>query len=182
MKKSKRKPESESPSTDPPVECVPQILVGVPSIAQPISATGSTLKVSVIAGPATEQAVETRSAGLAGFATFAAAWAGVEVEIERARQAYRRVKQAAMDQAGEAADGPVVEKKQPKGFEGLSRKKLDMASYLDKAGLTQRQYDCASLKLEYGLSEPEIADRLGISRQAVGKHLAAACAKINKIK
>jgi len=50
-------------------------------------------------------------------------------------------------------------------------KKQDISRYLDIASLTDKQYQCASLKWEYSLSVSEIARQLHISRKTVGQHI-----------
>jgi len=67
----------------------------------------------------------------------------------------------------------------PEGFEGLGRKKKDFSSYFDQAGLTDRQRDCVSLRLEYKLNNTEIGSRLGIHRETVREHIAAATKRID---
>jgi len=64
----------------------------------------------------------------------------------------------------------------------LGHKKLDLTSYLVRAGLTDRQYQCFSLRFEYGLKKSEIARRLSIDRRTVDEHIAAADVKIEKSK
>jgi DNA-binding CsgD family transcriptional regulator len=59
-------------------------------------------------------------------------------------------------------------------IEKLPAKKTDLARYLDEARLTERQRECISLKLEYGLGVTAIAERLGISRKTVDEHIEAA--------
>ena len=51
------------------------------------------------------------------------------------------------------------------------RKKLDLSAYLTGTRLTERQHECLSLRLEYGLSVNAIARRLGIHRKTVQEHL-----------
>ena len=58
------------------------------------------------------------------------------------------------------------------GKKPLPPKKRDLARYF--VGLTEKQQEAASLRLEYGISESEIARRLGISRKSVSDRLAAA--------
>lgn len=56
----------------------------------------------------------------------------------------------------------------------LGPKKRDLSQYLDAASaLTERQRDCLSLRLEYGLGITEIARRLGIHHATVYEHIAA---------
>ena len=69
-------------------------------------------------------------------------------------------------------------RRQAKGFEGLGQKKVDLSIYLDAAGLTDRQRDCFSMKLEYELSVAEIARRLGKHHSTVQYHLEAAGKRI----
>jgi len=56
----------------------------------------------------------------------------------------------------------------------LPTKRRDLSVYLDPARLTERQRDCISLKLEYGLTTTAIAQHLGISRKTVDEHIEAA--------
>jgi DNA-directed RNA polymerase specialized sigma24 family protein len=56
----------------------------------------------------------------------------------------------------------------------LPTKRRDLSRYLDSARLTERQRDCISLKLEYGLTTTAIAQHLGISRKTVDEHIEAA--------
>jgi predicted DNA-binding protein (UPF0251 family) len=60
----------------------------------------------------------------------------------------------------------------PKGFEGLGPKKTEV--YLVFADLTNKQRECLSLRLEYGLSVTEIAKRLGRSRKTIDESITAA--------
>jgi DNA-binding CsgD family transcriptional regulator len=55
----------------------------------------------------------------------------------------------------------------------LGSKKTDVSKMLNKLGLTSRQYEIASLKIEYGLSGREIARRLGLNLKTVQEHLKA---------
>jgi DNA-binding CsgD family transcriptional regulator len=57
-------------------------------------------------------------------------------------------------------------------------KKQDLSRYLDIAGLTDKQYQCASLRWEYSLSVSEIARKLRISRATVSQHIAYAQRKM----
>jgi predicted DNA-binding protein YlxM (UPF0122 family) len=63
----------------------------------------------------------------------------------------------------------------------LGPKKTDLSDQLAKHAhsLTNDQMECISLKLEWGLSSEEIAQRRGTRRQAVDKLLAKALRKIN---
>ena len=60
----------------------------------------------------------------------------------------------------------------------LHPKKRDLSKYLDSAKLTDRQRECISLHLEYGLKKSAIAQRLGINRKTLDEHLSAAAKKI----
>jgi len=60
------------------------------------------------------------------------------------------------------------------------RKKRDLTRYLVGAGLTDRQYECISLRLEYGLNQSQIARRLGITRKTVIEHITAAEIKLER--
>lgn len=57
-------------------------------------------------------------------------------------------------------------------------KRQDLSRYLDTAALTDKQYQCASLRWEYGLSVSEIARKLRISRATVGQHIESAQRKM----
>lgn len=50
-------------------------------------------------------------------------------------------------------------------------KKQDLSRYLDAAKLTERQYQCASLRWEYGLSVSAIARELKLSRMTIDQHI-----------
>jgi DNA-binding CsgD family transcriptional regulator len=65
---------------------------------------------------------------------------------------------------------PKAAQQQP--FEGLPAKKQDLGRYFH--GLTDRQHDCASLKWEHGLSDLDIARRLGLHHSTIQEHLEAA--------
>jgi DNA-binding CsgD family transcriptional regulator len=60
----------------------------------------------------------------------------------------------------------------------LPEKQTDLSNYFDQAQLTDRQRECVSLKLEYGMTVTDIADRLGITRKTVDEHVEAAERKI----
>ena len=57
------------------------------------------------------------------------------------------------------------------GTSPQKRKNIDLSRYLDAANLTERQYACCSLKLEYGYSVAEIARQLHIHRKTVDQHV-----------
>ena len=59
-----------------------------------------------------------------------------------------------------------------------SSKKNDLSNYLDAANLTDRQYQCASLRWEYELPVAAIARELHISRPTVDQHLASSRKKM----
>jgi DNA-binding CsgD family transcriptional regulator len=61
----------------------------------------------------------------------------------------------------------------------LPAKKADYSSHFDAANLTDKQREAVSLCLEYGMSVPEIARRLGKNRKTVDEHLTAARKKID---
>jgi DNA-binding CsgD family transcriptional regulator len=58
-------------------------------------------------------------------------------------------------------------------------KKQDLSRYLDTAGLTDKQYQCASLRWEYGLSVSAIARELKLSRMTIDQHIKTAQKKFN---
>src|SRR5271165_5536521 len=60
------------------------------------------------------------------------------------------------------------------------QKHVDYSRYMDAAGLTERQYKCYSLHMEYRLSKAEISRRLEIARPGVDKHIALAGQKIEE--
>lgn len=62
----------------------------------------------------------------------------------------------------------------------LGPKKRELSHYLDGAGLTARQRECISLRLEYGLAVAQIARRLGICRKTVDEHIVAAHKNLNQ--
>ena len=68
----------------------------------------------------------------------------------------------------------------PIGFECLKQKKQDVSRYLDAADLTQRQYHCLSMKLEYELSYRAIGERLGIRPSTVEEHIRSGTAKLDR--
>jgi DNA-binding CsgD family transcriptional regulator len=57
-------------------------------------------------------------------------------------------------------------------------KKHDLSRYLDVAHLTDRQYQCSSLKWEFELSVSEIARKLELHRTTVDQHIHSAQAKM----
>lgn len=57
-------------------------------------------------------------------------------------------------------------------------KKQDLSRYLDVANLTEKQYQCASLRWEYNLSMSEIARRLQKHRATVAQHIQSAQTKM----
>ena len=61
-------------------------------------------------------------------------------------------------------------------------RKMDLSNYLDAAGLTERQYQCASLHWEYGVSKARIARELGIDRSTVQEHINFAHSKFKSSK
>jgi predicted DNA-binding protein YlxM (UPF0122 family) len=65
----------------------------------------------------------------------------------------------------------------PKRSAKLGQKAIDLSQYYSNV-LTDRQRECFSMKMEYGLSVVEIAKRLGISRPTVMEHIAAAAKRI----
>jgi DNA-binding CsgD family transcriptional regulator len=71
----------------------------------------------------------------------------------------------------------MVEKSAPKTPK-LGQKKQDLSRYLDSADMTERQYECLSLRLEYGMRKSHIARRLGIDRKTLDEHIAAGERKI----
>lgn len=68
----------------------------------------------------------------------------------------------------------------PKGCDKLGKKKQDLSQYLDGARLTDRQRDCCSLRLEYGLRWSEIERRLGIDHSTAQEHFRAGKRKIDQ--
>ncbi len=110
--------------------------------------------------------------------------AGIEAEtLERRRSLAAAISPVTPveRQALEAASsGKADRKPQPKGFSGLSQKRQDLSHYFDKANLTDRQRDCASLKWEYGLSDRKIAGRLDIAHSVVQEHLKAAKTRMDR--
>jgi DNA-binding CsgD family transcriptional regulator len=75
-------------------------------------------------------------------------------------------------------DSPSLPRSEAKSGEIESRltdrtKKHDLSRYFDSAKLTERQYQCASLRWEYELSVSAIARELHLSRKTVDQHLSA---------
>jgi DNA-binding CsgD family transcriptional regulator len=84
------------------------------------------------------------------------------------------------DNKAEHTSGPVMA---PQAQRGTTRnakhpKKHDLSRYLDVAHLTDRQYECSSLKWEFELSVSEIARKLHLSRKTVDQHIHSAQAKM----
>ena len=78
---------------------------------------------------------------------------------------------------------PALEVQAPSKAEPIDRrakrvKGQDLSRYLDAAKLTERQYQCASLRWEYGLSVSAIAREVSLSRKTIDQHLEAASAKM----
>lgn len=67
---------------------------------------------------------------------------------------------------------------QPRGFEGLGPKNLDLSRYAHV--LTEKQQLAYSLRLEYGLPLAETASRMGIDRKTAYEHIEAAKKRINE--
>jgi DNA-directed RNA polymerase specialized sigma24 family protein len=65
------------------------------------------------------------------------------------------------------------------GLEVLPQKKTNLPEIL-AARLTERQRDCISLRLEYGLTIPKIAARLGLHHSTVQHHIRRAAVKIQQ--
>jgi len=59
-------------------------------------------------------------------------------------------------------------------------KKLDLSQRLDQVNLTDRQRECLSLRLEYGLSVSAIAKKLGRTRKTIDEHIHAATARFEQ--
>lgn len=78
----------------------------------------------------------------------------------------------------DAAEGTSTAPSKPPAVEKLSAKKQDLSNYFDDAKLTERQRECISLRLEYGLSITKIAQRLRIDRKTVRTHVDAASVKM----
>ena len=64
----------------------------------------------------------------------------------------------------------------------LPAKQIDLSRYMDQAQLTDRQRECLSLKVEYGLPVIAIAERLHIHRKTVDEHIEAANRRIKLAK
>jgi predicted DNA-binding protein (UPF0251 family) len=62
----------------------------------------------------------------------------------------------------------------------LPPKNESMSRYVDCAKFTSLQYEVMSLKYEYGLKVPEIAERLGKHRKTIADHIAAAEKKLQE--
>jgi DNA-binding CsgD family transcriptional regulator len=59
-------------------------------------------------------------------------------------------------------------------------KKCDLSREFDQVNLTERQRECISLRLEYGLTVSAIAKKLGLTRKTVDEHLQAAQSKFQQ--
>jgi DNA-binding CsgD family transcriptional regulator len=57
-------------------------------------------------------------------------------------------------------------------------KKLDLSRYFTAANLTDKQYECYSLKFEYGLTVSAIARELNRNRKTIDQHIASAQIKM----
>jgi len=77
--------------------------------------------------------------------------------------------------AGKEAAEPKLRQK----YEKPLRKSVDLSTYLDAAGLTNRQRECLSLKYEYGCTEAGIARLLGKNRKTIDEHIVAGERKLN---
>jgi DNA-binding CsgD family transcriptional regulator len=100
----------------------------------------------------------------------------LHLSLARMERAAAREQTAAVNNsAREPSDKPRRESSK-KGFAGLED--LERNPYIEAAPLTDRQKDCAHLKWSYGLTDTQIAQRLGISRATVQEHLDAAKKKI----
>jgi len=64
----------------------------------------------------------------------------------------------------------------------LPAKQIALSRYMDQAQLTDRQRECLSLKVEYGLPVIAIAERLHIHRKTVDEHIEAANRRIKLAK
>jgi DNA-binding NarL/FixJ family response regulator len=64
----------------------------------------------------------------------------------------------------------------------LPPKQQDVSQYFDQAKLTDKQREVMSLKLEYGLSEAEIARRLDKSRKTIYERRHAAQRKFDQLR
>ena len=71
-----------------------------------------------------------------------------------------------------------VSQKNPKGFEGLGPKKVDLSMYMDD--MTGPQQVAYSLKHEYGLRVTEVASRMELDRSTVYEHLELAQRKVDQ--
>lgn len=67
---------------------------------------------------------------------------------------------------------------QPKGFEGLPQKRIDLSKYMDD--LTEKQRIAFSLRFEYRLGLAEVASRMGLDRKTAYGHIKAAERKIDQ--
>lgn len=63
--------------------------------------------------------------------------------------------------------------------EKLPPQKMDLSQYLDGADLTERQRECISLRLEYGIPVVQIARRLNLSRATVQEHIERAIRNVD---
>lgn len=82
-------------------------------------------------------------------------------------------------QDGESKAGSQSDSNTNRETKKLVSKKRDLSNYLEPANLTDRQHECISLFLEYGLRKSEIARRLDIDRKTLDEHLSAARKRID---
>jgi DNA-binding CsgD family transcriptional regulator len=102
---------------------------------------------------------------------------------QRLSQASDRVTGVSREQklgAETPLDSATSADRQPKGFRGLGQKQSNLSRYFDAVELTQRQRECASLKLEYGLSDRQIAARLGLHHKTVQESFASAKKRLER--
>jgi DNA-binding NarL/FixJ family response regulator len=88
--------------------------------------------------------------------------------------------EAVVKLATEGVQHTLVPKLKSPGKDKLGAKKQDLSDYIDGARLTEKQQECFSLRMEYGLPVAEVARRQGITRKTVDEHITAASNKINQ--
>jgi RNA polymerase sigma factor (sigma-70 family) len=82
--------------------------------------------------------------------------------------------------ATQGAQHPVVPKLKSPAKQKLGAKQQNLSNYIDGARLTEKQQECFSLRMEYGLPIAEVARHLGITRKTVDEHIAAAKKKLEQ--
>lgn len=98
---------------------------------------------------------------------------GLRIRFAQEREAARQVARAANAQAPQPSAQSTTKADAPKELKELGKKEMELSQYFDAANLTERQYQCASLKWEYGRPTREIARRLDLHHKTVQECLNA---------